>query len=506
MGKCLAASSRARDTGTLYSHVLLSSIEGAFTVWADRLYKHLLEQFPAPNGLEPIPDDVILPPRWTLSPALNKIRNQKSPGVVPALETPSHSDPPPSRLLPVPDGRDARLVEMKRMTPESHWQDVRLVGFDIPSPSSAERLQCNPGDCLTIYPKNFPDDVQRLIILMEWESVADEPLDLTTCGPLPRGLYAPEPCTIRNLLLENIDISSIPRRSFLKSMSYFATNQDQKERLLEFTNSEFLDEYFDYATRSRRTIIEVLDEFTSVKLPADRLLDIFPLIHGRDFSIATGGDLQFKQSKGEESVSNGTNSHPTTRVELLIALVRYRTILRKPREGLCSRYVASLPLNSVIRVSHKRVLTPIHGPDNVQRPLVAIATGTGIAPIRSLIYERLTHPNPAPMLLFFGNRNRKADYFFEDEWERLASTGALSVMTAFSRDQEGKVYVQHVLRNQASQLGELIPQGAIFSVCGGSSKMADACKEAVFDPFKEGGDKDDRQKILDSLTWWQEIW
>jgi sulfite reductase alpha subunit-like flavoprotein len=135
-----------------------------------------------------------------------------------------------------------------------------------------------------------------------------------------------------------------------------------------------------------------------------------------------------------------------------------------------------------------------------------LATGTGIAPIRSLIYERLTHPDPAPMLLFFGNRNRTADFFFDDEWERLVEKGVLRIFTAFSRDQEDKVYVQHVLRSQARQLGELIPQNTIFSVCGGSSKMADACKEAVFTPFKEGGDKEEREKILSSLTWWQEIW
>lgn len=457
----------------------------------------MLEQFPIPGGLNPIPDDSILPPRWTLAPALERVSNEaRLANTVSIDDIPSTPVYPSSRLLPIPDGLDARLVEVRRLTPENHWQDVRLVAFDLPN-NSTGHLQCNPGDCLTLYPKNFTEDVQRLITTMGWESIADTPLDLSACGNLPRDLHAPEPCTVRNLLLENIDISSIPKRSFLKSMSYFATNQDQKERLLEFTKTEFLDEYFDYATRSRRTIIEVLEEFTSVRLPVDRLLDIFPLIRGRDFSIANGGGPLSLQSH---------SSVDTTRVELLVALVRYRTILRKPREGLCSRYVASLPINSVIRVSHKPVLTPIHGPKNAQRPLVAIATGTGVAPIRSLIYERLTHPHPAPTLLFFGNRNRKSDFFFDDEWEHLTSTGALAVFTAFSRDQENKLYVQHVLRSQTEQLSRLISQNAIFSVCGGSTKMADACKEAVFDPFKEGGNREEREKILNALTWWQEIW
>lgn len=328
---------------------------------------------------------------------------------------------------------------------------------------------------------------------MGWEDIADEPLDLSACKPLPRNLYSVSPCTLRDLLINNIDMTAIPRRSFLKSMSYFSTDPNHKERLLEFTKTEYLDEYFDYATRPRRSILEVLEEFTSVKIPAERLFDIFPLIRGRDFSIANGGHRL---------------KHPTlagvTRIELLVALVKYRTVLRRPRQGLCSRYLENLPTNSVLSVSHKPVLSPIHGLQNAQRPLVAIATGTGIAPIRALIQERSTHASSAPNLVFFGNRNRNADYFFHDEWE--AGHGAPELFLAFSRDQRAKIYVQDLLRQQAKRLEELIPQQAIFSVCGGSTKMAESAKRAVFDPFIEGGDEVVRKKALASLTWWQEIW
>ena len=110
------------------------------------------------------------------------------------------------------------------------------------------------------------------------------------------------------------------------------------------------------------------------------------------------------------------------------------------------------------------------------------------------------------MLLFFGNRNRNADYFFADEWEELATQGKLLVFTAFSRDQEKKVYVQQILRQEAARIADLIPQKPIFAICGGSSKMADACKQAVFDPYKEGGDSEAREKELEAVTWWQEIW
>ncbi|KAF4974398.1 hypothetical protein FZEAL_8697 [Fusarium zealandicum] len=464
-------------------------IDGSFVRWADRLYDHLLEQHPPPSGLQPIPDDVILPPKWSLKSALDN-----SPSIN-GYAAPALSGPPPASLLPIPQAWTATLAGNTRLTPEDHWQDVRLVSFDIPSQDGA-RLRCNPGDCLTIYPKNFPEDAQKLITLMSWDDIADKPLDLSACDSLPQSLYIDPKCTLRDILLNGIDFTAIPRRSFLKNMSYFSTNPDHKERLLEFTKTEYLDEYFDYATRPRRSILEVLEEFTSVKLPAERVLDIFPIIRGRDFSIANGGVKL---------------NHPTddnmTRIELLVALVKYRTILRKPRQGLCSRYLDNLPLASSLTVTHKPVLSPIHGPQNAQRPLVAIATGTGLAPIRALVHERLTHPSPAPMQLFFGNRNRDADYFFHDEWDAAVRDGILDVFLAFSRDQRTKIYVQDRLREEARRLEGPILHNGIFCVCGGSTKMADAAKRAVFDPFSEDVETaEERKKVLASLTWWQEIW
>ncbi|KAJ4270381.1 NAPDH-dependent diflavin reductase [Fusarium torreyae] len=464
-------------------------IDGSFVRWTERLYNHLLQNHPSPSGLEPIPDDVILPPKWSLKSALDKspATNGHAAPIVPNL--------PPSSLLTIPDGWTASLVGNDRLTPENHWQDVRLISFDIPRRDGV-KLECFPGDCLTIYPKNFPEDAQKLIKLMGWEDIADKLLDLSLCESLPTNLYTDSKCTLRDLLLNNIDFTAIPRRSFLKNMSYFSTDPDHKERLLEFNMTEYLDEYFDYATRSRRSILEVLEEFTSVKLPAERLFDIFPIIRGRDFSIANGGRHL---------------NHPTdenkTRVELLVALVKYRTVLRKPREGLCSRYLDNVPLNSALTITRKPVLSPIHGLKNAQRPLIAIATGTGLAPIRALIHERLTHPSPGPMHLFFGNRNREADYFFQEELDAAVRDGHLEVFLAFSRDQRNKIYVQDRLREEAKRLEIAIFDNGIFCVCGGSTKMADAAKKAVFEPFSEDvKDVEERKKILAALTWWQEIW
>ncbi|PFH55779.1 hypothetical protein XA68_17626 [Ophiocordyceps unilateralis] len=471
------------------------SIDGSFVRWADELRSHLLEHHPPPDGLSPLPDDENLPPRWSLEPALQSDHVYSGTKV-----KPSASDTPPLDLVPIPDAWTATLVDSKRMTPDTHWQDVRLLSFDVAVGGPGLRLRCNPGDCLTIYPKNVPEDAERVIALMGWESVADQPLDLSLCEALPHDLHAPSPCTLRSLLLHSIDLASVPRRSFLRAISYYSSDQDQRERLVELTTSDFLDDYFDYATRSRRSILELLDDFRSVRVPPHLLLDVFPLIRGRDFSIANGG-ASLAPPSSSSSHQDGTH------VELLVAMVRYRTILRKPREGLCSRYLGRLAVGSRLRVGHRPVASPVHGPVAATRPLVAMATGTGIAPVRSLLQERLTHPSPAPAMLFFGNRSRASDFFFADEWSCQVQRGHLLLFAAFSRDQREKVYVQHLVGREAPRLAALLESLPIFVVCGGSSSMADACRRAVLDILVgPDADEDERTARMRTLTWWQEIW
>jgi len=46
------------------------------------------------------------------------------------------------------------------------------------------------------------------------------------------------------------------------------------------------------------------------------------------------------------------------------------------------------------------------------------------------------------MCLLFGARNKKLDYLYEEEWDFYEKEGVLSkTLTAFSRDQEKKIYV-----------------------------------------------------------------
>ena len=55
-------------------------------------------------------------------------------------------------------------------------------------------------------------------------------------------------------------------------------------------------------------------------------------------------------------------------------------------------------------------------------------------------------------MLFFGCRSAHADYFFAKEWVCLEGAGLVRLYTAFSRDQEYKVYVQHLIEREGAEV------------------------------------------------------
>lgn len=85
-----------------------------------------------------------------------------------------------------------------------------------------------------------------------------------------------------------------------------------------------------------------------------------------------------------------------------------------------------------------------------------------------------------PLVLFFGCRKSTADFHCEDDLRRMENSGLLTLFCAFSRDQEDKVYVQHLIRKQGDLLKKLLmEQNGFFLLSGSSKNMPEAVREAL---------------------------
>ncbi|ESZ94489.1 hypothetical protein SBOR_5137 [Sclerotinia borealis F-4128] len=406
---------------------------------------------------------------------------------------------PKTAALPdVPLAIVAVVCNNKRVTPLEHWQDVRELTIKIPRSDTC----FTPGDTISIYPKNFPQDVQTLIDLMGWNDVADLKIHLKARSPdwfgaknlvsTQMGLYPiDDDTTLRELLTHNLDFQAIPKRYFFEIMANYTDDPMHKERLLEFRDPLFTDEFYDYTTRPRRSILEALQDFPSVKLPWRYATTIFPVIRGREFSICSGGHMH-------NPIEKSLKYHY---IQILVAIVKYRTVLHKVRNGLCSRYLASIAKGSKITIKHNLNNSFYERPRILpQFPLILIGAGTGIAPLRSLLWERAKQrvqsqkeekSRFAPAHLIYGGRNRRADFFYGNEWEEPVLR--VTATPVFSRDDPQKVYVQDEIKKQGQEIYELLKNNALVYVCGSSGGMPKGVRAAFVTVLQVHGEMSERE-------------
>ncbi|XP_039019048.1 NADPH-dependent diflavin oxidoreductase 1-like isoform X2 [Hibiscus syriacus] len=355
-----------------------------------------------------------------------------------------------------------KMVKNCPLTRVSHEKDVRHFEFEFVS----QVIQYEVGDVLEVLPSQNPAAVDTFIerCNLDPESfITVHPREMENHHLDNRLTPLDVPIKLRTFVELTMDVASAsPRRYFFEVMSFFATAEHEKERLQYFVSPEGRDDLYQYNQKERRTVLEVLEDFPSVKMPFEWLVQLVPPLKNRAFSI-----------------SSSPLAHPN-QVHLTVDVVSWTTPFKRKRRGLCSTWLASLDPEQRIHIPvwfHKGLLPP--PPHSL--PLILIGPGTGCAPFRGFVEERAVQSQSsiiAPTLFFFGCRNKDNDFLYRDLWlSRSQNDGVLSeakgggFYAAFSRDQPQKVYVQHKMREQSERIWNLLCEGAAIYVAGSSTKM-----------------------------------
>jgi len=83
-------------------------------------------------------------------------------------------------------------------------------------------------------------------------------------------------------------------------------------------------------------------------------------------------------------------------------------------------------------------------------------------------------------ILYFLFSYSATDFLYQDELEQYQEEGILTNLnTAFSRDTEQKVYVQHKMFENSKELYQWLQNGAYLYVCGDKEHMAKNVHEAL---------------------------
>jgi sulfite reductase (NADPH) flavoprotein alpha-component len=344
------------------------------------------------------------------------------------------STPEPNKVADAAFSREnpllAPLVEKRRLTHAASTKVTLHLAFS----TAGTGLSYHAGDACGVIPRNDPNLVAEILQHLHFNGN-----EQVHCGPVGN-------TTLHDALLHHLQITRLNR----KIVQEYA-NRGKCAELLELLAPEHkasLEQYI-----YDRGPIDLLVQFPGIiDDPAD-LVAMLPRLTPRLYSISSS------------PVAHAGEIHAT------VAVVRYKSHNRD-RGGVCSTLFAdrtsvsdSLPI--YIQPNKKFRL-----PDDPDTPMIMIGPGTGIAPFRGFLHERRALGHKGRNWLFFGERSAATDFLYRDEFEAMLADGHLERLdTAFSRDQEDKVYVQDRMMQNSQLLWDWLQQGASVYVCGDASQM-----------------------------------
>ncbi|HEX8373200.1 MAG TPA: sulfite reductase subunit alpha [Chthoniobacterales bacterium] len=357
-----------------------------------------------------------------------------------------------SRKNPFP----GKLTVNRKLTAETSQKETRHFEISL----AGSELNYEVGDSLGIFPTNCPQLVEE--ILHSLGLTGDEQV----LNP------DKQPTQLRAALLKDYVITT-PSKQLIEAIVAKAAATPLLSELILPERKKDLEEYL-----WGMEVIDFLLEHPSVKFTADEFIAVLRKLQPRLYSI-----------------SSSLNAYPE-QVHLTIAAVRYESHGRQ-RKGvastfLCDRVTSDVPVPVFVHTAKGFRL-----PEDKSLPVIMVGPGTGVAPFRAMVQEREVTGATGKNWLFFGEQRSASDFFYKEEWEAAMAKGVLTKLTtAFSRDQEQKMYVQHRMLENAPEIWSWLEEGAHFFVCGDGARMAKDVDFALSQIVEKQGGKTPEEAAL----------
>ncbi|GGR91722.1 MULTISPECIES: bifunctional cytochrome P450/NADPH--P450 reductase [Streptomyces] len=364
------------------------------------------------------------------------------------------------------------VTEAHDLTAPGHPRTKRFLRIALP-----EGVTYRTADHLTVLPANAPELVDRAVAAFGLD--ADAVLDIRATRPRRDGLAVDRPLTVRELLTHHVELQERPTDRQRALLAEANPCPPERAALAALPGDD------------PRTLLELAEDHPALRGALDwpALLDLLTPLRPRHYSISSAPAADAR--------------HADLMVSVLDAPARSG---RGRYRGTGSGHLASLRPGDTVyaRVQPCREAFRVDG----SAPVVMVAAGTGLAPFRGAVADRLAALRSGaelpPALLYFGCDAPDADFLHADELRAAERAGAIALRPAFSAAPvNGAAFVQHRIAAEADEVWRLLSAGARVYVCGDGARMAPGVREAFRTLYREhtpDADAERAERWLDALV------
>jgi sulfite reductase (NADPH) flavoprotein alpha-component len=378
-------------------------------------------------------------------------------GQAPAGKTPN-ATPTPAAAMVAPAAApgcsrecpaEATFLSRTRLSKPGSQKETWHVELDL----TAAGIDYAVGDAFGVFPTNDP-------------ALADAVIAALAAPPdFPIGGRA-----LRDVLIDGVSLGAAPDMLF--SLFSYITGGERRQKAKAIAAGEDPD-----GDAQTLDVLAAIQKFAGARPDPEAFVEALDPLQPRLYSIASSPRIDGK------------------RIALCVDAVRY------PIDGRTRLGVASTFLGGRVRAGDKvkvYVQKAQHFglPPDPSLPIIMIGPGTGIAPFRAFLYERMASKAPGRNWLFFGHQRSNYDFFYEDELAGMKAAGALTRLSlAWSRDGDEKFYVQDRMREVGRELWAWLADGAHVYVCGDAKRMAKDVEGALVEIVAAHGARSTDQAI-----------
>jgi len=368
---------------------------------------------------------------------------------------------------------EARALTCRALQPPESPKQTRHLELGLP-PGTSYRA----GDHIGVCPKNDEDQVGRMArhLDAELDSLLVVPKTMNVSA-VPRDTVL----QVRNILTNLVDITGRPAGPLLDLLIAKAGDPAEGSRLAGIRDVLAAPDGPDSPLRAAvdaggYSALRLLDDFPSCSLNIFEFLQVAQQLRPRYYSTSSSPQIH---GEGVAHLTVGLEAVPVP------------GMAGHDFAGMSSHYLHGLAEGDRLNVFLDSA-EGFHLQDDVTKPMIFVSAGTGFAPMRAFLWERLAMRRAgvplAEAALFNGIRSRSLDYIYRDEIERFTADGVLDhVQVAASREQPGhREHVQDRIREQGALVWRLLAAGGYVYVCG-SLAVREAVRDAFVDVAAEHG-------------------